>query len=141
MHFGDMEVYHTGRYEGKNNPCSHLRECQTLWELRPKDEWIHTFIHLLDEMPRSWYISAEVRREITTWEELIICFAHTFGFANTNVEVNNALQIIHDVVLKFVSVAYPMDPHVHCHMQSMMECYNIFGDPEDDDELHNINIP
>ena len=26
-------------------------------------------------------------------------------------------------------------------MQSMMECYNISGEPEDDDELCNINIP
>ena len=26
-------------------------------------------------------------------------------------------------------------------MQSMMECYNILGESEDDDELRNINIP
>ena len=26
-------------------------------------------------------------------------------------------------------------------MQSMMECYNLSGEPEDDDEFHNINIP
>ena len=38
-------------------------------------------------------------------------------------------------------VTYPVDPHVHCHMQSMMECYNISGKPKDDDELRNIYIP
>ena len=91
-------------------------------------------------MPRSWYVSTELCREITTWEELTIFFAHTFGFADANAEVSNALHIIWDVVLKVALVAYPMDPHVHCHMQSMMECYNISGEPEDDDELHNINI-
>ena len=43
--------------------------------------------------------------------------------------------------MKFVPVAYPMDPHAHFHMQSMMEFYNISGELEDDDELQNINIP
>ena len=52
-------------------------------------------------MPRSWYISVELHREITTWEELTICFANTFGFADVNVEVNNALQLIQDVVVRF----------------------------------------
>ena len=45
------------------------------------------------------------------------------------------------MVLKVVPVAYPVDPHAHCHMQPMMECYNVSGEPEDDDELLNINIP
>ena len=112
-----------------------------LWESQPKDEWIHAFIHTLDEMPRSWYVSAKLHREITTWEELTVFFAHTFNFADANVEVNNALQIIRDVVLKVVPVAYLVDPHAHCHMQSMMECYNLSGESKDNDELHNINIP
>ena len=99
------------RYDGKNYPTNHLTECQTLWAAQPRDEWIHAFIHTLNEMPRSWYISAELRREITTWEELTVFFAHTFGFADANVEVNNALQIIRDVILKVVPVAYPVDPH------------------------------
>ena len=43
-------------------------------------------------------------------------------------------------MLKVVPVSYPVDPHVHCHMQSMMECHNVSGRPEDDDGLQNINI-
>ena len=74
-------------------------------------------------------------RETTTWEELTVCFAHTFSFADANPNVNNALQIIRDVVLKVVPAAYPMGPHAYFHMQSMMECYNVFGKSEDDDEL------
>ena len=107
-----------------------------MWDLRPKDEWVHAFIHKLDEIPRSWYVSAELCREITTWDELTILFVHKFIFA----EVNNSLQIIQNIVLKFVPVTYPVDPHAHFHMQSMMECYNISFEPEDDDELRNINI-
>ena len=83
----------------------------------------------------------ELRREITTWEELTVFFAHTFSFTDANPDVSNSLHIIWDVVLKVVPVAYPMDPHTHFHMQSMMQCYNVSGEPEDDDELWNINIP
>ena len=83
VHFGDSEVYHGGIYDGWNDHTSHLMEfqahnlmeCQALWALRPKDEWVHAFVHTLDEMPRSWYVGAELRRTITTWEELSVCFA------------------------------------------------------------------
>ena len=94
IRFGNTEVYHTGNYDGQNDPINHLMEFQTLWESRPKDEWVHAFIHTLDEMPRSWYVSAKLCREITTWEEMIVFFAHTFSFADANLDVNNAFQII-----------------------------------------------
>ena len=60
---------------------------------------------------------------------------------DTNPVVHNALQLIHDVVLKVVWVAYPVDPHESCHIRPMMECYNMFGGPADNDGLQNINIP
>ena len=78
--FGDSEVYHAGRYNGKNDPINHLIECQTLWALRPRDEWVHAFIHTLEEMPRSWYVEAKLCRTITTWEELSVLFVQTFSF-------------------------------------------------------------
>ena len=70
----------------------------------------------------------------------MVFFAQTFHFSYANLDVNNSLHIIWDVVLKLVPVAYPVDPHVQCHMKSMMECYNVSGEPEDDDEIWNINI-
>ena len=78
-------------------------------------------------------------REITTWEELIVFFTHTFSFADANPDVHNTQQLIRDVILKVVAVAYLVDLHAHCHMQSMMECYNVAGEPNDDD-LQDINI-
>ena len=63
-----------------------------------------------------------------------------FSFQNDNPEVHNALHIIRDVVLKVFPIAYPVDPHAHCSMQSMMTCYNLYREPEDDDELQNVNI-
>ena len=111
-----------------------------MWASQPKDEWIHTFFHTLDEMLQYWYVSAELRKEITTWEELTIFYNHTFSFTDSNLDVHNVLQLIRDVVLKVVSIAYPVDPHANFHMQSMMECYNVSGEPDDDD-MWNINIP
>ena len=112
VHFGDAKVYHAGRYDGWNSLGDHLIECQTLWASRPKDEWVHSFVHTLDEIPRSWYVSAELRREITTWEELTVFFTHTFSFVDSNPYFHYALQLIRDVVLKVVSIAYLGDPHV-----------------------------
>ena len=66
-------------------------ECQTLWASQPKDEWVNAFVHTLYEMPRSCYISAELHREITTWEEMTVHFAHTFIFVDANPDVHNAL--------------------------------------------------
>ena len=54
--------------------------------------------------------------------------------------MHNALQILWDVMLKVIPVAYPVDPHPHFSIQSMMTCYNLSGEHEDDDELQNVNI-
>ena len=125
---------------GKMTPTI-IQKNLTLYGNRDRNECVHAFVHTLDEMSRSWYVSTKLRREITMWEELTCFFANTFSFKDSNPDVHNALHIIHDKVLKIVRVAYPVDPHVHCHNQSMMEFYNMYGGPEDDDELQNINIP
>ena len=43
--------------------------------------------------------------------------------------------------MKVVPVTYLVDLHATHTVQSMMECYNVIGGPDDDDDLHNINIP
>ena len=70
----------------------------------------------------------------------MVCFTHTFSFTDTNPAIHNALQHIHDVVLKVVPVSYPVDPHKICLIQSMMEFYNVARGPEDGDDMQNINI-
>ena len=64
-----------------------------------------------------------------------------FSFQDANPEVCNSLQIIHDIVLKVIPVVCLADPHAHGSIQSMMTCYDLFGEPEDDDELRNVNFP
>ena len=86
-------------------------------------------------MPRSLYVAAKLCRTITIWEELSICFTQNFSFRDANPEVHNALQFIRDVVLKVALVAYPVDPHAQCHIQSMIFCYNLSGEPKDDGDM------
>ena len=52
---------------------------------------------------------------------------------DANLNVHNALQLICDVFLKVVTVAYPVDLHAHCHIQSMIKCYNVLGEVDEDD--------
>ena len=66
VHFGDLEVYHAGRYDGRNDTTNHLIEFQVLWASQPKDEWVHAFSHMLDEMLRSLYVAVELHTNITT---------------------------------------------------------------------------
>ena len=70
----------------------------------------------------------------------MVFFSHTFSFADTNPSNHNSLQHISDIIQKVVPVAYIVDPHVRCVMQSMMECYNVTGGPNDGDDPQNINI-
>ena len=69
-----------------------------------------------------------------------IHFAQNFSFRDANLEFHNAIQLIHEVVLKVVPTAYPVDPHAQFHMQSLMTCYNISGELEDDGDMRNVNI-
>ena len=99
VRFSYLEVYHARRYDGWNDPTNHLMEFQALWASRPNDEWVHAFVHTLDELLRSWYVAAKMRRTITTLEELSIFFAQTFSFQDENPEVHNVLHIICYIVL------------------------------------------
>ena len=69
------------------------------------------------------------------------CFLQTFNFQDADPEVCNALHLIHDIVLKVTPVAYLVDPHANCSIQSMMMCYDFSEEPEGGDELRNVNIP
>ena len=60
VQFGEDECYKENKYDGINNPSDHLVTCQTVWKMRPKEEWVHMFIHTLDETPWSRYVSIEL---------------------------------------------------------------------------------
>ena len=92
-------------------------------------------------MSQQWYVSVELHREITTWEEFPVCFNHAFSFVDVDPMIHSVLKHICDIVLKVVPVAYLVDLNVAPSMQSMMEFYNVMREPEDEDDPRNVNIP
>ena len=59
--FWEDEYYQGKKYDGINNPSDHLVTCQTTWKLMSKEEWVHAFIHRLDEIQHKWYVSIEIQ--------------------------------------------------------------------------------
>ena len=47
------------RYDAQADPIVHIEECVKVWQRRPSDEWVHLFIHTLDDMSKNWYIETE----------------------------------------------------------------------------------
>ena len=39
-------------YDGVSGPFSHIRACEEAWKDKPKDVWVHLFVHTLDSSPR-----------------------------------------------------------------------------------------
>ena len=91
----------------------------------PKEEWVHAFIHTLNETPRRWYVSVEMQQEITTWEGLTTSFNNTFSFADKNQFIHSALQDIRNKELEIVPTRLPTGPQWTPIPQMMMECYKV----------------
>jgi hypothetical protein len=58
-HVGDMMQ----KYTGEGNPTDHVAQCEKAWSSVPKKEWTHRFIHILDTIPKNWYLEMEMCRE------------------------------------------------------------------------------
>ena len=99
VQFKEAEHYQGKKYNENNNPTGHLIACQ--------NEWVHAFFHTLDKIPRRWYISVELPRENTTWDDLTIYFSHTFSFVSDDPIMHNALHHIQHIVSKMVRVKLP----------------------------------
>lgn len=57
-------------YDGFSYPAPHIRACEEAWKDRSSDEWLHLFVHTLDNNPRHWYAETELRRGIENWQTL-----------------------------------------------------------------------
>ena len=91
-------------------------------------------------LPRNSYTPVELRQGTIEWESLAIRLTQKFEFTSEHSIVNITLQIIKEKIFEEISVA-AMNFH-QCTMtvHNWMECYNIMGEPDDDDPLE-INIP
>ena len=68
------------KYLGESDPRSHIQTCEQNWSDIPEDEWVHRFIHTLDQIPKNWYTETELRKGTTAWPLMIEKFLLTFAF-------------------------------------------------------------
>jgi hypothetical protein len=52
----------TQSYIGESDPVDHVEQCKDRWNVTPKEEWIHIFIHTLDTISKNRYLELEMCR-------------------------------------------------------------------------------
>jgi hypothetical protein len=60
----------------------------------PRHEWTHRLIHLLEKVPKNWYLELEVCKGTIDWEELIQNCKVTFSFQVESPLVDATMQVI-----------------------------------------------
>jgi hypothetical protein len=52
----DFEL--SNRYKGTEDPQEHISFCERCWTSKnlPRTQWVHQFVHMMDMVPRRWYI-------------------------------------------------------------------------------------
>ena len=89
---------------------------------------------------RNWYTLVELQRGTLEWDELATRFTHTFEFAGDHPTIDAALQIMKEKIFEEIPVATTNFHQCNTMVHRWMECYNVTGEPDDDDPL-DINIP
>ena len=140
IRFGEEISYDDKKYTRLSDPVKHIKHCHTNWKTYPRWEWVHRFIHTLEMVPRVWYTSEELQRGTYEWESLTVKFTQTFEFTSEHPTVDVALQVIKEKI--FEEIPFADTNFYQCSMttHNWLECYNITGEPDDDDPLE-INIP
>ena len=138
VRFGDDVGGLNYRYDGQINPKAHIESCTQEWKHRSADEWVHLFIHTMDTTPRNWYTEIELHRGTESWSLLTEGFLLTFGFESEYPQVEDALGVIR----MYLFDDFPSPPTYQldweAHMETVMECYNLAT--EEDDDPRNVNI-
>jgi hypothetical protein len=78
--FGPEEAISAQKYIGEGDPMIHVYRCRALWHSEPETKWTHRFIHMLDTIPKNWYLELEMRMETKEWEGFFHRFEITFTF-------------------------------------------------------------
>ena len=116
--------------------------CEQNWSDILEDEWVHQFIHTLDQIPKNWYTETELCRGTITWPLMIDSFELTFSFATEYSSINQALDIIKTKIFEDCTLSVHTQPEWAIQLEDALECYNFVVEPEDEDEdPRNINIP
>jgi len=85
----------TNKYDGWDDPRSHLAKWNKVYEEVPKPEWVHLFCHTLDVIPMNWYTKTELFHGTSEWDNLDEGFLLTFTFEDCWCDtVDDVLQAV-----------------------------------------------
>ena len=119
----------------------HIEECVKVWQHRPSDEWVHLFIHTLDDMSKNWYIETELRRGTVAWPLMVEGFQLTFKFEFEYPKIDQALKVTKGKLLSDCSLPVFETPKWKVALEQALECYNLAEEGEEDENPRNVNIP
>lgn len=91
VRFGAVAESFPEYYNGLADPREHILTCGYRWNEVPRDEWTHMFIHIVDVIPRRWYVQLELHREIVSWEEMTSSFVHSFSAYESDLMMDTTL--------------------------------------------------
>ena len=128
------------RYDAQIDPTAQIEECVKVWQHRPSDEWVHLFIHTLDDMSKNWYIKTELRRGTVAWPLMVEGFQLTFKFESKYPEIDQALKVTKGKLLADCSLPVFETPKWKVALEQALACYNLAEEGEEDEDPHNINI-
>ncbi len=82
----------TEKYDGQDDPCTHLAKWAQAYGEKPQPEWVHLFYHTLDVIPMHWYVETELHHGTGEWNILREGFIMTFSFEDGFDCIDEALQ-------------------------------------------------
>lgn len=103
--FRKPKVRMTHKYDGKDDPRTHLAKWAQAYGPKPKPEWVHLFCHNLDVIPMNWYLETELRHGTSEWDILCEGFIMTFSFEDRFDCIDEALQEVKETIFRI-----PQDP-------------------------------
>jgi hypothetical protein len=106
---------------------------------------MHRFIHMLDTIPKNWYLELEMRRETTEWGELVQRFKIMFTFEHESPFIHATLQAIQKKIFLEVEMMEVV-PLCSSHkakmmVQKLLECYNVKKEEYKNEDPRNVQIP
>ena len=123
----------TNKYDGQNDPRTHLAKWTQAYGEKPQPEWVHLFCHTLDDIPMNWYIETELLHGTGEWDILREGFMMTFSFQEEFDSIDEVLQEVKAAIFRI-----PQDPFDLIHpewatqLSRTLECYNVTAEVEDE---------
>jgi hypothetical protein len=144
IHFGPEEEEYAHKYIGESNLTGHLEIYRALWCAVLKIEWKHRFIHTLDTNPKNWYLELEMRREITSWEEMVWIFEVMFTFEHESPSIHTTLHAIRINIFSEVEMMEVV-PFCSAHkakmiVKKLLEFYNVTKEEYENEDPKNVQI-